>query len=300
MGAQSEEQLSDYDFVFAPSPDMGGGSRWQWLAGGPQGGPIGDIRTYLDGMEYCYPRRAELEALDGISRGGGNLGAPIVLMAYLELLARLYVGAEEVDPPEYNATQNVKRFVRGFFPCPSRQIPWALWHGTRNGLVHTFRPKPLTCEGVDVRFRFVQHGESCLRRVTESVAEVVVSVSELFGVIRRAADAYGRKLRADPSLQALFRKAWTALDKQTPPPVTGQFAGLLRGIAVGEHLCLFESQPQSPVGRDYEGVPPDVVCETSSHELAPAPPGLVNQGTASRYGPLPSDWPTSFRLEERQ
>ena len=58
------------------------------------------------------------------------------------------------DKEDYEAAKNVKKFIKRFFPDAYKEIPLLLWDGIRNGLVHTFSPKPFTYKGSFIRFQF--------------------------------------------------------------------------------------------------------------------------------------------------
>jgi len=59
-----------------------------------------------------------------------------------------------LDRAEYEATENVKNFITRYFPEKYKEIPLLLWDGIRNGLVHTFSPKPFEYNGSYIRFQF--------------------------------------------------------------------------------------------------------------------------------------------------
>lgn len=58
------------------------------------------------------------------------------------------------DKEDYDATKNAKEFIPRYFPEEYKDIPSLLWDGIRNGLVHTFSPKPFTYKGSFIRFQF--------------------------------------------------------------------------------------------------------------------------------------------------
>jgi len=73
---------------------------------------LGDIRTFLDGVENYIQNKDKLP-----DRGGGNLSIPILVGTALELTSAMYVGKTSYkDGNQYNATDNVKHFVGHFFP----------------------------------------------------------------------------------------------------------------------------------------------------------------------------------------
>jgi hypothetical protein len=114
---------------------------------------LGDIRTFLDGIEYFIIQNKG-EPTKPL-RGGGNLSVPILIHTALEFISRLYVGETKFTSREgYNAKKNVKEFIENFFPEKYRSIPQILWDGVRNGLVHTFSPKPFEYKGSYIRFQF--------------------------------------------------------------------------------------------------------------------------------------------------
>ena len=58
------------------------------------------------------------------------------------------------DKEDYEATKNAKEFIPRYFPEEYKEIPSLLWDGIRNGLVHTFSPKPFTYKGSFILFQF--------------------------------------------------------------------------------------------------------------------------------------------------
>jgi hypothetical protein len=55
---------------------------------------LGDIRTFLDGIEYSIIRKRGKSA-GKLPRGGGNLSVPILVNTALEFVAALYAGKTE-------------------------------------------------------------------------------------------------------------------------------------------------------------------------------------------------------------
>lgn len=113
---------------------------------------LGDIRTFLDGIEYFIIQKKG-EPAGKRPRGGGNLSVPILIHTALEFVSRLYVGETKFNGG-YNATENAKKFIMRYFPEKYKEIPLLLWDGIRNGLIHTFSPKPFTYKGNYIRFQF--------------------------------------------------------------------------------------------------------------------------------------------------
>ena len=58
------------------------------------------------------------------------------------------------DKGEYDATTNAKKFIMRYFPETYKEIPLLFRDGIRNGLVHTFSPKPFEYKGSYIRFQF--------------------------------------------------------------------------------------------------------------------------------------------------
>ena len=107
---------------------------------------LGDIRTFLDGIEQYLQNKEKFT-----DRGGGNLSIPSLVCTGLEFVSALYVGDTQYlhdgdtrcVRQNYNATDNVKKFIGEFFPTNCRNIPLILWDGIRNGIIHIFSPKAL-------------------------------------------------------------------------------------------------------------------------------------------------------------
>jgi hypothetical protein len=194
---------------------------------------LGDIRTFLDGIEYFIIQNKG-EPAGKSPRGGGNLSVPILINTALEFVAELYTGKTDymkfntdinfkkdlevdkkvsedlkreftirnfplpkkivitdketgkkweikdaetqklyyvvdikyekgkekklvfhfLDGEEYEATENVKKFILRHFPEKYKDVPLLLWDGIRNGLVHTFSPKPFEYKRSYIRFQF--------------------------------------------------------------------------------------------------------------------------------------------------
>ena len=195
---------------------------------------LGDIRTFLDGIEY-FKIQNKGEPAGKSPRGGGNLSVPILINTALEFISDLYAGKTQDDymkfslhkeesyvsdlndgnipedlkkefekrrfplpknhvvdvipdkqewkiknttdtesncyfinltdngkklkihffgKEEYQADNIVEPFINAFFPKEYREIPRLLWDGIRNGLVHTFSPKPFEYKGSYIKFQF--------------------------------------------------------------------------------------------------------------------------------------------------
>ena len=50
--------------------------------------------------------------------------------------------------------RSFRKFIERFFPDAYNEIPSLLWDGIRNGLVHTFSPKPFEYNGTYIGFQF--------------------------------------------------------------------------------------------------------------------------------------------------
>lgn len=249
---------------------------------------LGDIRTFLDGIEN-YTDNKERFAFKPRPRGGGNLSVPILICTALEFVAALYTGntkyymefetknkfekdldggkipeelRKEFDnrkfplPKEYKiekreekrweimnketkevyydvrikedklilrsnnekykASKNVKEFIKKYFPEKYKAIPLLLWDGIRNGLVHTFSPKPFKYENNYIQFQFYvedRNYPSHIEKVNDKIL-ISINVFELYRILENAIENYLDDLKKDEneSLRDKFIKAWSFIE----------------------------------------------------------------------------------------
>ena len=248
---------------------------------------LGDIRTFLDGIEN-YTDNKERFAFKPRPRGGGNLSVPILIYTALEFVAALYTGKtkymefetknkfekdldegkipEELrkefdnrkfplpkeykiekreekrweimnketkkvyydvrvkrdklifrfNKKEYKATENVKEFIKKYFPEKYKAIPLLLWDGIRNGLVHTFFPKFFKYENNYIQFQFYVEDRNIPSRIKKVNDTIVISINvfELYKILENAIENYLDDLKKDENevLRDKFIKAWSSIE----------------------------------------------------------------------------------------
>ena len=178
---------------------------------------LGDIRTFLDGIEN-YIDNKERFAFKPRPRGGGNLSVPILICTALEFISRLYIGETKFISSEgYNAKENTKKFIEKYFPEKYKAIPSLLWDGIRNGLVHTFSPKPFKYENNYIRFQFYVEDRnipSHIKKVNDTIV-ISINVFELYKILENAIENYLEELKKDENeaLRDKFIKAWSSIEE---------------------------------------------------------------------------------------
>jgi len=260
-------------YIFAPNPDFKEG-RFNWITNNL----LGDIRTFLDGIEY-FRIQGKGKPVGKSPRGGGNLSVPILINTALEFVAELYAGKTKymkfdtditfkedlingaiseklkkefkirkfpfpekttikrnddewgimdnktrkryyvvnikydkgkekelvfhfLDKAKYEAAENAKSFILRYFPEEYKDIPSLLWDGIRNGLVHTFSPKPFEYNGTYIGFQFYvedQNFPSHIEKVNRTIL-IRINIFELFRVLEKAIDTYRAELENSDDL----------------------------------------------------------------------------------------------------
>lgn len=255
-----------------------GSTRSKWITDNL----LGDIRTFLDGIEY------KGEPAGKRPRGGGNLSVPILINTALEFVSELYAGKTEamekdkkpvfsinrtvekefdakklvsddlkrifeekgyqlssqakykvknsvwkiVDNKdvyhlkrndilntldvliEYKAIVNVKKFIVRYFPEEYKEIPLLLWDGIRNGLVHTFSPRPFKYKGNYIKFQFYIQDQNFPSHIEKSNNTILIKVNvfELYRVLEKAVEVYLTELKNSTVLQDKFIRAWSSIE----------------------------------------------------------------------------------------
>ena len=180
---------------------------------------LGDIRTFLDGIENYTDNKEKFAGK--LPRGGGNLSVPILINTALEFVAALYAGKTKyMKNVSYNATDNVRSFIKDFFTTEYKQIPLLLWDGVRNGLVHSFYPKSFSYQKSSqssegrVQFQFYvedRNFPSHFKNDNDTI-RISINVFELYRVLEKAIEDYLDKLRHDEALQDKFIRAWSSIE----------------------------------------------------------------------------------------
>ena len=199
--------VEKYVYIFDKNQcDMFPGGRFNWLPDCL----LGDIRTFLDGIEN-YVQNIDLLQ----DRGGGNLSVLILISTGLELASALYAGkTSHKDGREYRARVNVKQFITDYYPENYHKFPLIFWDGVRNGLTHMFSPTPFQYLGKNIRFQFFTE-EDFGSHITDLGDTILVrlSVFKMFEVLKQAMQDYGDALRVDEILQDNFITAWSSIEE---------------------------------------------------------------------------------------
>jgi len=117
----------------------------------------------------------------------------------------------------YNATDNVGRFIEYFFPKEYKNIPFLLWDGVRNGLVHTFSPKPFKYHQNYIRFQFFVEDRKVQAHVTkvDNTILIRINIFELYQLLKKAIEDYRAELENNENLQDKFILAWASIEEYT-------------------------------------------------------------------------------------
>lgn len=180
---------------------------------------LGDIRTFLDGIEN-FTDNQEKFAFKPLHRGGGNLSAPILINTALEFVAALNAGMTEyTDKNKYKGSKHkyIRDFIKNFFPDAYRKIPILLWEGVRNGLVHTFYSKAFEYNGKHIQFQFFVEDRNVPSHIKKNNNTIVISINifELYRILENAIEDYCDRLKDDDTLQNNFIEAWSSIEEDS-------------------------------------------------------------------------------------
>jgi hypothetical protein len=188
------------DYIFGHHANEPIVNRFGWLEN-----LLGDIETFESTLREC-PHLVE---------GGGNLTIPILVCTGLELVSALYIGKTNYTPNfNYNALENVEKFINHFFPSRSRNIPRLIWDGVRNGVDHLFIPKSMKCSQMHFQFTFYVHNAVIPSTVTKVDDTIVIRLNsiELFHTLMQAIRKYKIELERNENLQKNFIDAWKSIE----------------------------------------------------------------------------------------
>lgn len=205
-------KIEKYRYIFALDPNRNNEIRFDWISHGL----LGDIQTFLDGVENFIQNKGEIS--DNLPRGGGNLSVAILVNTGLEFVSALYIGKTEYkDGKNYNATENVKEFIAHFFPNSYKEIPLLLWDGIRNGIVHTFSPKPFEYQQNYIRFQFFVEDQNVPAHVTKVNNIILIRINsfELYQLLKKVIEDYRAELEKNENLQDKFILAWSSIEEYT-------------------------------------------------------------------------------------
>lgn len=180
---------------------------------------LGDIRTFLDGIEN-FTDNQENFAFKPLPRGGGNLSAPILINTALEFVAALNAGMTEyIDKGKYNGSKHkyIRTFIEDFFLDAYKKIPILLWQGVRNGLVHTFHSKAFEYNGKRIRFQFFVENRNVPSHIKKNNNTIVIRINifELYMILEKAIEDYCDILKEDDALQNNFIAAWSSIEEDS-------------------------------------------------------------------------------------
>lgn len=203
--SQEAERL---EYIFCTHVEEPIVNRFGWLYA-----LLSDIRTCLDG--FAKLNDVKLIFPKDIPLGGGNLSIPILVCTGLELLSALYSGKTKyLNEKNYNAEENVIKFINDFFPEHVKRIPRILWDSVRNGIDHMFIPKPVQCAQYRINFIF--------RRDVQSVSDIIrrgntifisIAAISFYTALRQAIENYKNVLQKDEILQCNFINAWSSIEE---------------------------------------------------------------------------------------
>ena len=211
----SKMTSKDKRFYIFEDPRFEGRPRSKWLTDCL----LGDIRTFLDGIEN-FTDNQEKFAFKPLPRGGGNLSAPILISTALEFVAALYAGMTEyIDEGRYNGSKHkyIRAFIREFFPEAYRKIPILLWQGVRNGLVHTFYSKAFEYNGKRIQFQFFVENRNVPSHIKNNNNTIVISINifELYMILEKAIEDYCDRLKDNDTMQIHFIEAWSSIEEDS-------------------------------------------------------------------------------------
>lgn len=168
---------------------------------------LGDVRTFLKGVEVVQGPNPPVHP-DGLF-GRGNLSVPILLSTATEVLGALHEGKTNCGGRGgYDATRNAAAFIHAYWPTPYPEFAHLLWDGMRNGLAHTFSAKWFVADGARVDLQFAFEDETVIQWRGPDHAALVLSVYELYRVVRDAAKEYFDRLGSDAGRMWCFQKAF--------------------------------------------------------------------------------------------
>ena len=112
--------------------------------------------------------------------------------------------------------QKMSKFIKKYFPEKYKAIPLLLWDGIRNGLVHTFSPKPFKYENNYIQFQFYvedRNFPSHIEKVNDKIL-ISINVFELYRILENAIENYLDDLKKDENeaLRDKFIKAWSFIE----------------------------------------------------------------------------------------
>jgi len=197
------------EYIFSPNDDFG----LKWI----EDALLGDIQTFLDGIRHLTSKGDS--NLENFPRGSGNLSLQILICTGLELASSLFSGISKEDN-KYNATDNVERFIKKYYPAPYQEIPRIFWDGVRNGLTHNFYPKSYEHNGNAISFTFFVDDNGKPSQITKTSDGFRIYINSINAVetLREAIKKYRTDLEKSSDLQDNFIRVFESIKKPKDNP----------------------------------------------------------------------------------
>lgn len=233
------------DYIFSHEINFG----FNWIEA-----LFGDIQTFVDGISQ-FASKGDDPPKDPL-RGSGNLSLPILVCTALEFISSLYSGEPKVkDNTKYNATENVEKFIKNYYPVPYQEIPRIFWDGVRNGLTHRFFPNSFKYKGKIVDFSFFvdpKDEPSQISKTPDGFRIWINSITEV-ETLREAVKSYRKELENSEDLQDKFIKVFESVkevqDYSKNQEIGSETEKILKKLSPGVPLYLdLDSVPTGPTG----------------------------------------------------
>jgi len=90
-----------------------------------------------------------------------------------------------------------------------------LWDGIRNGIVHTFSPKPFEYRRKKIRLQFYVEDRTRKAHAAKINSTVLIRINafELYEFLKKAIEKYRKELKTDANLQDNFILAWSSIEE---------------------------------------------------------------------------------------
>ena len=189
---------------------------------------LSDIRTLIKGGEVYKNKHSD--RLGGFY-GAGNVSLPLLICTGLEFASALYTGKTQYNmgkknnQPEYEAPQNVQKFIKKYFPknAHAKKITLIMWDALRNGTHHLFIPKSMKDSKYTIEFMFYVDNVKKPSHITKVGNKIKININsiEFYHTLKKSLKDYRAEIKHKPALQRKFIKAWTSISprviKSTSP-----------------------------------------------------------------------------------
>jgi len=179
------------------------------------GGKISEeLRKEFDNRKFSLPKEYKIEKRE--EKRWEIMNKETKEVYYVVSVKRNKLIFQFKNKKEYKATENVKEFIKKYFPEFYKKMPTIFWDGVRNGHVHTFYPKSFEHQGkrTYIRFGFYvedQNFSSYIQKKDDTIW-IYINVFELFRVLELAIYDYLNELKCDEKLQDNFIMAWASIE----------------------------------------------------------------------------------------